>query len=100
MTESTNVAEFIEIRQHIESLASQIVLSAQLKEMPRSKNKLDEANELLAKLTSLADNDVQEIAVGRLTRQLAGLGVKVEALVAKKRVVKKATVSLKSSTTT
>jgi hypothetical protein len=96
MTESTNVAEFIEIRQHIESLASQIVLSAQQKEMPRSKNKLDEANELLAKLTSLANNDVQEIAVGRLTRQLAGLGVKVDALATKKRVVKKAAAPAKS----
>jgi hypothetical protein len=100
MNESTNVAEFIEIRQHIESLASQIVLSAQQKEMPRSKNKLDEANELLAKLTSMANNDVQEIAVGRLTRQLAGLGVKVDALAAKKRVVKKAAAPAKSAEAT
>jgi hypothetical protein len=100
MTENTNVAEFIEIRQHIESLASQIVVSAQQKEGPRSKKKLDEANELLARLTSLANNDVQDIAVGRLTRQLAGLGVKVEALVAKKGVTKKAAASVKPSTTT
>ena len=95
----TNVPEFIEIRQHIESLANQIVVSAQLKEMPKSKNKLEEALQLLAKLTALANNDVQDIAVARLTRQLTALGIKVGALVEKKRVVKKTVADLKSPAT-
>ena len=92
----TNVPEFIEIRQQIESLAGQIGLSLQLKEMPKSKHRFDEAVQLLAKLTALANNDVQNIAVTRLTRQLTGLGVKVGALEAKKRVPKKRTAPLKS----
>jgi hypothetical protein len=94
--ESTNVAEFIQIRQQIESLANQIGLSVQQKEMPRSKNKFDEAVQLLEKLAAMANNDVQDIAVARLTRQLAAFGIKVEALVAKKRVVKKAVAPLKT----
>jgi hypothetical protein len=97
--ETTNVPEFIRIRQRIESLANEIGTSVHEKEMPRSKNKLDEANLLLGKLTALANNDVQEIAVSRLTRQLAGFGVKVEALAEKKRPVKKANASLKSTAT-
>ncbi len=85
----TNVAEFIEIRQRIELLAKQIALSAERKTVVQSKHSLDEANQLLAKLTAMADNDVQEIAVGRLTRLLTSLGTKVESLTAKPRVSKK-----------
>jgi hypothetical protein len=84
-----NVAEFIEIRQRIEFLAKEITGLFERKTMPQSKHKLDEATELLVKLTALADNDVQEIAVGRLTRLLATLGTKVGALTPKKRVAKK-----------
>ena len=61
-----NVAEFIQIRQGIESLAKEIAMLVERKTMPQSKVRLDEATELLVKLTALADNDVQEIAVGRL----------------------------------
>ncbi len=88
-----NVAEFIEIRQGIESLAKEITTLVERKTLPQSKVRLDEATQLLAKLTALADNDVQEVAVGRLTRLLGSLGVKVEALKPKKRIVKKQTVS-------
>jgi hypothetical protein len=91
----TNVAEFIEIRQHIELLTQQIVLSTERKAIPESSHRLDEAVQLLATLTTMADNDVQEIAVGRLTRQLNTLGLKVGALTAKKRVVKKQPVAEK-----
>ena len=84
-----NVAEFIEIRQRIEFLAKEITGLFDRKTMPQSKYKLDEATELLVKLTALADNDVQQIAVGRLTRLLATLGTKVTALTPKKRVAKK-----------
>jgi hypothetical protein len=85
----SNVAKFIEIRQHIESLAEQIAVSAELKTIPESSKRLDEATKLLAELTAMADNDVQEVVIERLTGQLAGLGTKVETLIARKRVVKK-----------
>ena len=88
-----NVAEFIQIRQGIESLAKEIATLVERKTMPQSKVRLDEATELLVKLTALADNDVQEIAVGRLTRLLGSLGAKVGALKPKKRVVKKQSAS-------
>ena len=88
-----NVAEFIQIRQGIESLAKEIATLVERKTMPQSKVRLDEATELLVKLTALADNDVQEIAVGRLTRLLGSLGTKVGALKPKKRVVRKQSVS-------
>ena len=88
-----NVAEFIQIRQGIESLAKEIAALVERKTMPQSKVRLDEAMALLAKLTALADNDVQEIAVGRLTRLLGHLEAKVGALKPKKRVVKKQSAS-------
>jgi hypothetical protein len=37
----------------------------------------------------MASNDVQDIVIGRLTRQLASLGIKVKALESKKRAAKK-----------
>jgi hypothetical protein len=76
----SNVAEFIETRLQIESLVQQIALSVERKAIPQSKKALDEAAPLLEKLTAMADNDVQESAVGRLTRALAGFGTKVEKL--------------------
>ena len=85
----TNVAEFIETRLQIESLVQQIALSAERKAIPQSKQRLDEAARLLETLTAMADNDVQESAVGRLTRELAGLGTKVEKLARKRPVSKK-----------
>ncbi len=88
-----NVAEFIEVRQQIEFLAKEIETLIERKTTNESKTRLDETVELLTKLTAMADNDVQEIAVGRLTRLLAKLGTKVAALEARKRVVKKPPVS-------
>jgi hypothetical protein len=84
-----NVAEFIEIRQRIELLAKEITGLFERKTILQSKCKLDEATELLVKLTAIADNDVQQIAVGRLTRLLTTLGTKITALTPKKRVAKK-----------
>ena len=85
----SNVAEFIEIRLQIESLVQQIALSSERKAIPQSKQRLDEAAQLLETLKAMADNDVQESAVGRLTRALAGLGTKVEKLARKTPVRKK-----------
>jgi len=85
----SDIAEFIKIRQQIESLAQEIPVLAERKTMPASRLRLDEATELLARLTSIADNDVQEVAVGRLTRLLASLERKVGTLETKRPAVKK-----------
>jgi hypothetical protein len=85
----SNVAEFIETRLQIESLVQQIALAVERKAIPQSKKGLEEAAPLLEKLTAMADNDVQESAVGRLTRALAGLGTKVEKLTRKTPARKK-----------
>jgi hypothetical protein len=85
----TDVAEFIETRLQIEALVQQIALSAERKAIPQSKQRLDEAARLLETLRTMADNDVQENAVGRLTGELFSLGTKVEKLTRKKPVSKK-----------
>ena len=90
----SNVAEFIETRLQIESLVQQITLSTERKAIPQSEKRLDEATRLLATLTAMADNDVQESAVGRLTRALAGLGTKVEKLARKRPASKKQPVAV------
>jgi len=81
----TNVAEFIAVRERIELLAKQIAVLTERKTVPQSRSKLDEAGQLLTKLTAMADNDVQEIAVKRLTRLLGTLGKKVATLPPKAR---------------
>jgi hypothetical protein len=88
-TEMTNVVEFIRIRQRIELLAKQITSTTEQKVADESSRRLQEASQLLVTLTAMASNDVQEIVIGRLTRQLASLGTKVGALAKKKRVSKK-----------
>ena len=85
----SNVAEFIGIREHIESLVQQIAVCAEQKAIPQSKEGLDEAAQLLVRLTGMADNDVQENAVGRLKGALAGLETTVEKLSRKTPVRKR-----------
>lgn len=87
-----NVAEFVKVRQGIESLVVEIDALVEGKAMPESKIKLDEAVALLTRLTEMADNDVQQIAVGRLTRALTRLGTRVGALRTSKRPAGKAPV--------
>jgi hypothetical protein len=82
------VAEFIEIRQQIESLIGQITAPAG-KGIPGSTQRLGQATQLLATLKGMADNDVQEICVGRLTRVLAKLETKAVAPSSRKRVTKR-----------
>jgi hypothetical protein len=88
-TEMANVVEFITIRQRIELLAKQIDSTNEQKAAAESSRRLEEASQLLVTLTAMANNDVQDIVIGRLTRQLASLGKKVGALAGKKRVAKK-----------
>lgn len=86
-----SVAEFIELRESIEALAGQIVLFVRDKAVQDSKQCLEEANQKLEVLKSMVVNDVQVIVADRLSRQLAGLSEKVEALAAKKPAKKAVT---------
>ena len=88
-TEMLSVVEFIIIRQRIELLTKQIVYTTAHKAVAESSIRLDEASKLLVKLTAMASSDMQDIAIERLTRQLAGLGITVGALAGKKRLAKK-----------
>lgn len=87
--EMANVVEFIRIRQHIELLAKQIASTTAQKAAAESIRRLEEATKLLATLADMASNDVQEIVIRRLTRQLVSLGIKARALGGKKRVKSK-----------
>jgi len=86
----SSVAEFIELRESIEALAGQIVLSVKDKAVEDSKQGLDEANQKLKVLKTMVKTDVQVIVAERLTRQLMGLEAKIETLAAKKPVRKTA----------
>jgi len=85
----SNVAEFIEIRKSIESLANRITICVERKAVQESKQHLDEANRQLEVLKPMVDNDVQVIVAGRLSRQLAELGKKIEKMAAKLPVRKR-----------
>ncbi len=87
--EMTNVAEFIRIRQRIELLTKQIEYTTASKEATGSIQRFDEATKLLVTLAAMANNDVQEIVIRRLTRQLINLGIKIRTLKGKKRVSRK-----------
>ena len=84
----STVAEFIELRESIEALAGQIVLSVKDKAVQASQQRLEEANKQLEVLKSMVANDVQVIVAERLSRQLTGLTEKVETMAAKKPVRK------------
>ncbi len=79
----TNVEEFIAARISIETLAEKIARSVGDKAIRDSKDNLDEANRQLGILETMVANDVQVIVAERLSRQLAGLGTKVDAMAAK-----------------
>jgi hypothetical protein len=83
-----SVAEFIELRESIETLAGQITVSVKDKNVDDSKKRLDEANQKLDQLKTMVFTDVQVIVAERLTRQLTGLSEKLETMAAKKPVRK------------
>ena len=87
----TSVKEFVEVRESIETLASKITVLVERKAMQDSRQYLTQANEQLEVLKSMVDNTVQGIAANRLSRQLTGLGIRVEGLMAKKAVKKTVT---------
>ncbi len=85
----STVAEFVDVRQQIEALVKQVALLTERKVALDSAQRLEHAGQLLETLKTMADNDVQEICVGRLTRELASLQKKVGSLGSAKRVTKK-----------
>ncbi len=86
----SSVAEFIEVRKSVETLARQIIQCIEQNAVQDSRRHLDEANRQLEALKSMVANDVQVIVAGRLSRQLAGLGTKVETMAAKSPAGRKA----------
>lgn len=90
----SSVAEFIEIRMSIETLASQITACVEQKAVQESRRHLEEANRQLEVLKPMVANDVQVIVAGRLSRQLTGLETKVEKMVAKLPARKRTTTKL------
>jgi hypothetical protein len=79
----SSVEEFIEVRKSIETLAGQIILFVEHNSVQDSKQHIEEANRQLEVLKGMVANDVQVIVAGRLSRQLSGLGKKVESMAAK-----------------
>jgi len=85
-----DVAEFIRIREQIESHANDISkLLEQSTVVAAPKVLLDQASGLLEQLTAMVDNDIQVTAVGRLTRLLGTLSAKITSIEKKKRPTKK-----------
>lgn len=85
----SNVADFIKIREQIESRADNIGKLLAQGAVVEPKLMLDQASELLVKLTAMVDNDIQVTAAGRLTRLLGSLRKKVASLEKKKHVPRK-----------
>lgn len=87
----TNVAEFIEARQQIETLISEIALSVERVPRSESTQRLEQATEFLGTLKTMADsdNDVQVRVLLRLTSELNALGKKVSKAKVAKKVARK-----------
>lgn len=83
-----SITEFIKTRENIEDLAAQIAMFVERKAVQDSRKCLDKANRQLEVLKSMVSNDTQVIVDGRLSRQLAGLGAKIEQMEAKMPVRK------------
>lgn len=84
-----NVAEFIRIREQIESHANNISKLLGQGTATGPKELLHQASGLLAQLAAMVDNDIQVTAVGRLTRLLGTLSTKVASMEKKKRSTRK-----------
>ncbi len=87
----TSVREFVAVRESIETLAGKITVLVERKAMQDSRQYLAQANERLEVLKTMVANTVQGNAANRLSRQLTGLGIRVEALTTKKAAKKTVT---------
>jgi hypothetical protein len=85
----SNVAEFIAVRENIEALVRKVALSVEERAFKDSRRHFDEARKQLEVLEGMVANDVQVIAVGRLTRQLTDLGMKIARSTVKKAAPEK-----------
>ena len=87
----TSIAEFIETRQQIETLISQIALSVDRLPRSESTQRLDQATQFLGTLKTMADsdNDVQVRVLLRLTSELNALEKKVSKAKVAKKVIRK-----------
>ena len=94
----STVAEFIEARKSIEMLATHIALCVQRKVLQDLKQRLDEANQQLEVLKTMVAKNVQVIAATRLSRQLTGLGTKIEKMAGKRTIGKKLKTPVRSKT--
>ena len=86
-----NVAEFIQAREQIETLISQIALSAEQKPRAESTQRIGEATQFLETLKTMtdSDNDVQVRVIARLTSEINALGKKVAKVGLTNRVSRK-----------
>jgi hypothetical protein len=84
----SSVEEFIEVRNSIEGLARQIMTCLEQNAVQDAKQHLDEGNRQLEELKTMVANDVQVVVAGRLSRHLALLGTKADAMAAKAPVRK------------
>jgi len=79
----TSVEEFVEVRKSIETLVDEIVLLVERGAMQDSRQHLAKASQQLEVLKTMVANNVQGLAASRLSRQLNGLGAKVEEMTAR-----------------
>ncbi len=87
----SNVAEFVEVRKNVEALATEIALCIKNKAKQESLQHLAEAKRNLEILKTMVANDVQVVAVGRLSTQLANLEAKTSRIKAGSSTRKRST---------
>ena len=84
-----SVNEFRALREHIESLQSEMDTLIRKRSIIDSSKRLEESDELLTQLRSMAANDVQNRSVSRLTYDLEYLATKIDRLISKRESGKK-----------
>ena len=84
-----SVTEFIQVRESIEALIVNIQGWIKKKSIGESSKKLDESTELLTKLRQMAENEIQNRAVLRLTSELEYLATKIDDILSKREAGKK-----------
>jgi hypothetical protein len=84
-----SIGEFIKLRENIESIIVEIESLINRKSIANSYKKLEESNEMLTKLKQLAENEIQNRAVLRLTSELEYLAGQIDKLLSKREAGKK-----------
>lgn len=85
----STIAEFVEMRKHIETLAAEIARSIKNNAKEDSVRNLDEAKRNLEVLKTMVANDVQVIVVSRLSAHLANLEAKIAGMKVGSRIRKR-----------